>query len=130
MARSFRPFAALTDAQWRKSFGDSLAPLIPRYLRRGATERIKATGEVLIALDTDQVRRELERFRRCNIEGLAICLINAYVNPAHEVAIRELAGEILGDIPCSISSEVSPLAQEYPMARPSSSCARQLDCPR
>src|SRR4029079_13296925 len=51
-----------------------------------------------------------------NVEGLAICLINSYVNDAHEQRVLELAKEILGDIPISISSSVSPLAKEYPRA--------------
>jgi N-methylhydantoinase A len=115
-ARSWRPMEALTDPGWRRSFGDARAPLVDRYLRRGVHERLTATGEVLIELDEDDVRRELERFKRCHIEGLAVCLINAYLNPAHERRVRELATEVLGDIPISISSEVSPLAKEYARA--------------
>jgi N-methylhydantoinase A len=76
-ARSWRPLEALTDADWRRPFGDANAPLIERYLRRGVRERLTNDGEVLIPLDEDHVRQELERFKRCNIEGLAICLINS-----------------------------------------------------
>jgi N-methylhydantoinase A len=115
-ARSWRPIEALTDPGWRRPFGDARAPLVDRYLRRGVRERMLAAGEVLIALDEDDARRELERYKRCNIQGLAICLINAYLNPTHELRVRELAREILGDIPISISSEVSPLAKEYARA--------------
>ncbi len=115
-ARSWRPMEALTDPGWRRPFGDARAPLVDRYLRRGVRERMLATGEVLIELDEDHARRELERFKRCNVEGLAICLINAYLNPSHELRVRELASEVLGDIPISISSEVSPLAKEYARA--------------
>ena len=115
-ARSWRPLEALTDPGWRRPFGDARAPLVDRYLRRGVRERMLASGEVLIELDEAHARAELQRFAKCEIEGLAICLINAYLNPAHEVRIRELATEILGDIPISISSEVSPLAKEYARA--------------
>jgi N-methylhydantoinase A len=115
-ARSWRPLEALTDPGWRRPFGDARAPLVDRYLRRGVHERLTADGGVLIELDEDQARAELERYKRCDIEGLAICLLNAYLNPAHEVRVRELAQEILGDIPISISSEVSPLAKEYARA--------------
>jgi N-methylhydantoinase A len=115
-ARSWRPIEALTDPGWRRSFGDARRPLVDRYLRRGVHERMLASGEVLIELDEDETRRELERFKRCDIQGLAVCLINAYLNPAHEHRVRELALEILGDIPISISSEVSPLAKEYARA--------------
>ena len=74
-----------------------------RYLRRGVRERMLATGEVLIELDEAHARAELERCAKCGIEGVAICLINAYVNPAHEVGSASWSTEVLGDIPCSIS---------------------------
>src|SRR5438270_4301851 len=111
-----RPLTALTDMSWRRGFSDASRPLVPRYLRRGIRERITAGGEVLIALDEDQARAELDVLARCGVEGVAICLINAYVDGAHERRLRQLVGEVLGDVACSISSEVSPLAKEYPRA--------------
>ena len=116
-ARSWRPLEAQTDPDWRRSFGDSSRPLVARYLRRGVRERMTAAGDVLIALDEAHLRLELERYGRAEIDGLAICLINAYVNGAHERRVREVVAEVLGpDLPVSISSEVSPLAKEYPRA--------------
>jgi len=116
IGRCWRPFEALTDGHWRKSFGDAASPLVPRYLRCGVRERMLATGEALIGLDEEQARSVLGRLKHSGIEGLAICLLNSYVNPEHEVRLRELAAEVLGDIPCSISSFASPLAKEYPRA--------------
>lgn len=116
MGRVWRPAEAILDPHWRRSFGDAARPLVPRYLRRGIRERITADGGVLFPLDEEQARRELEVLRRCGVTGVAICLLNAYVNPAHEVRLRELVQEVLGDVPCSLSSEVSPLAKEYTRA--------------
>ncbi|WP_063063432.1 hydantoinase/oxoprolinase family protein [Nocardia violaceofusca] len=116
MGRVWRPAEAILDPRWRRSFGDAARPLIPRYLRRGIRERITAGGGVLFELDEAQARAELEVLRRCEVAGVAICLINAYVNPAHELRLRELVREVLGDVPCSVSSEVSPLAKEYARA--------------
>ena len=116
MGRVWRPASGLLNPHWRRSFGDASRPLVPRYLRRGIRERVTATGDVLFELDEAQARTELELLRSCGVEGVAICLINAYVNPAHEQRLRELVLEVLGDVPCSISSEVSPLAKEYARA--------------
>ena len=116
MGRVWRPAEAILDPGWRRSFGDAARPLVPRYLRRGIRERITADGQVLFSLDEDQARAELEVLRTCHVTGVAICLINAYLNPAHERRLRELVSEVLGDVPCSISSEVSPLAKEYTRA--------------
>src|SRR5699024_941379 len=85
-----------------------------RYLRRGIAERIKSDGDVLIPFDEQQAYEQLEVLRKCNVQGVAICLINAYINPNHEIKLREMVHEVLGDIPCSISSETSPLIKEYP----------------
>jgi N-methylhydantoinase A len=116
VGRTWRPLEALTDPGWRRSFGDAARPLVPRYLRRGVKERLLASGQTLIELDEDQARGQLEVLARCNVEGVAICLINSYVNAAHEQRLRELVHEVLGDVAVSISAEVSPLAKEYPRA--------------
>jgi N-methylhydantoinase A len=112
--RVWRPYDALTDASWRRGFGDAARPVVPRYLRRGIRERMMADGRVLVPLDEDQARHQLEILRRCGVQGVAICLLHSWVNPAHEVRLRQLVHEVLGDVPSSISSEISPLAKEYP----------------
>jgi N-methylhydantoinase A len=116
IGRTWRPAEGLTNPQWRRSYGDANRPLVPRYLRRGIRERLTADGGVLIALDEDHAREELAVLRGCGVEGVAICLLNAYVNDHHEERLRQLVHEELGDIPVSISSEVSPLAKEFARA--------------
>ena len=44
---------------------------------------------------------------------MAICLLHSYLNPQHEIRLRELVREVLGDVEVSISSEVSPHVREY-----------------
>jgi N-methylhydantoinase A len=113
----YRPLGRQVDPSWRRSFGDAARPLVPRYLRRGVRERIRADGSQHVALDEDHARAHLDVFRRCGVEGVAICLLNAYVTADHELRLRELVHEVLGDdLPVSISSETSPLAKEYARA--------------
>jgi N-methylhydantoinase A len=112
-----RPLDGQTDPAWRRPFGDAARPLVPRYLRRGVVERMLADGSELRALDEEQARAQLAVLGRCEVQGVAICLLNAYVNPAHELRLRELTREELGaDVAVSISSETSPLAKEYARA--------------
>ena len=108
-----RPSADLTNPRWRRNFSDGSSPLVPRYLRRGVKERITATGEVFIPLDEDEARAEIQVLGRCGVQGVAIGLLNSYVNPAHEQRLRQLVLEELGDVAISLSSEVSPVAREY-----------------
>lgn len=108
-----RPSADLTNPRWRRSFSDGSAPLVPRYLRRGVKERITATGDVFIPLDEQEAREQIRVLKKCGVQGIAIGLLNSYVNPAHELRLRDIVREELGDIPMSLSSEVSPVAREY-----------------
>jgi N-methylhydantoinase A len=114
--RVWRPTSDVSNHHWRRSFGDSSRPLVPRYLRRGIRERMLASGDVFIPFNEDQARVELEVLARCNIEGVGICLLNSYASAEHEELLRALVRDVLGDIPCSISAEVSPLAKEYARA--------------
>ncbi|MBS1889160.1 MAG: hydantoinase/oxoprolinase family protein [Actinobacteria bacterium] len=117
MANAWRPRAGQTDPHWRRSFGDASGrALVPRYLRRTVVERIAADGSVLVPLDEDQAREELGILADCGVEGVAVCLLNAYVDGRHERRLGELIAAELGDVACSLSSEVSPLAREHPRA--------------
>jgi N-methylhydantoinase A len=68
-------------------------------------------------LDHDHARSQLNVLKRCDVQGVAICLLNSYVNRSHEERLRELTLEVLGqEVPVSISAETSPLAKEYARA--------------
>jgi N-methylhydantoinase A len=88
--------------------------LAPLELTIEADERMAANGEVVRELDEDALRRDLQALKdRGEVEALTICFINAYVNGAHEVQAREVAKQVFGAVPISISSEVVPEMQEY-----------------
>ncbi len=76
-------------------------------------ERIAADGTVLRELDERQARSELMRLRHAGCESLAICLLNAYANPAHENRLAEIARDA-GFDEISISTLVSPLRKIVP----------------
>jgi N-methylhydantoinase A len=88
--------------------------LAPLELTIEADERMAADGSVVTVLDEDKLRVELQRLKdKGQVEALTICFINAYLNGAHEARAREIAQEIFGPLPISISSEVVPEMQEY-----------------
>ena len=94
------------------------APLLaPLELTIEADERMDAQGNTVSALNEKDFKKDLKILLDKNeIEALTICFINSYVNGAHEIRAREIAQEILGEIPISISSEVVPEMQEYERA--------------
>ena len=88
-------------------------PLVPRYLRLEVDERLDAGGQVLTALDPDEVRQRIEELLAEGVESLAVCLINAYRNPVHERAIREVAQAESPELFVSLSHEVVSAIREY-----------------
>lgn len=89
-------------------------PLVPRRLRREVTERMGPRGEIRVALDEDSVRRAAARLREDGVEAVAVALIHAYANPAHERRVAEILRE---ELPpgtyLSCSHEVLPEIREY-----------------
>lgn len=88
--------------------------LAPLELTIEAQERIGGKGEIVRALDVEQLRAQLQKLRiKGGVQALTICFFNAYLNPVHEREAKLIAAEIFNDIPISISSEVVPEMQEY-----------------
>jgi N-methylhydantoinase A len=88
--------------------------LAPLELTIEADERMAADGSVVRELDEQKLRVDLQKLKDTGeVEALTICFINAYLNGAHEVQARDIAREIFGSVPISISSEVVPEMQEY-----------------
>ncbi|MCA9052845.1 MAG: hydantoinase B/oxoprolinase family protein, partial [Planctomycetaceae bacterium] len=86
-------------------------PLYERTIE--ADERLDVHGEVLQPLDRDPLLQELRSALAAGIESLAVCLLHAWVNPAHELQIEELAWEA-GFREISLSHHVSPRIKIVP----------------
>jgi N-methylhydantoinase A len=91
-------------------------PLAPLEFTIEAYERLDPQGNVLIKLDEERIRADLQMLARKGIEALTVSLINAYANGVHERRIRDIAREIMPNVPVSISSEVMPEMYEYERA--------------
>ncbi|MCX5495869.1 hydantoinase/oxoprolinase family protein [Kaistia dalseonensis] len=88
-------------------------PLVPRHRRLEVVERIKADGSVYRPLDEASVAPALAALVAEGVDTIAVCLINAYANPAHELRVEELlrAGGFTGGI--SLSHKISGEYREY-----------------
>ena len=71
-------------------------------------ERIDASGRVLKALDIDEFREKVKRVKTSLFESAAVCLMNSYLNPVHEILVsEELKSQGIKSV--SLSHKVSPL---------------------
>ena len=80
---------------------------------REANERMGARGEVVEAVDRDQVRRIVRDLVESGVESLTVSLINSYANPAHEREIGGLIEELYPGFPVTLSADVLPEFREY-----------------
>lgn len=88
-------------------------PLVPRNLRLTVNERIASTGEILSELDEAGVNAACNELISKGVDTIAVCLINAYVNPEHEERVRDLILADYPDLPVTISTVVAPEIREY-----------------
>jgi N-methylhydantoinase A len=87
--------------------------LAARRHRFGVRERISADGTVLTALDIADLDRVIDRIAACGAGVVAVSLLGSFVDPSHEIAVRERLAERLPGLPCSCSHEVSPEIREF-----------------
>ena len=88
-------------------------PLVPRRRRLEVDERVRADGSVLQALDETQARGAIQSLARLGVESVAVCLLNSFENPAHELTLKRLLAEELPAGSVSVSYEVLPQIREY-----------------
>ncbi len=111
IARSLVPGGLAAWIIWPKP-----QPLAPLEATIEAVERIGADGAVVRPLDEAKLRQSLETLRRERVEAVTVCLMNAYVNAAHERRVAAIVAEELPGIPVSISADILPEMQEYERA--------------
>jgi N-methylhydantoinase A len=88
-------------------------PLVPRELRFGVRERLRANGEVSIPLDSRSLDNAIAGIKKSGATSVAVCFLHAYINPAHELAAVERLTQALPGVGVSRSSDVLPQIKEY-----------------
>ncbi|NQT56959.1 MAG: hydantoinase/oxoprolinase family protein [Desulfobacteraceae bacterium] len=94
-------------------FAEFPKPLIPRRFRLEVDERLRTDGTVLKPLDPEEARKAVHKLIEMGVESIAVCLLNSFENPAHELMIKEIIQEESPDVSISISYEVLPQIREY-----------------
>ena len=97
------------DFTWRKP-----TPLVERPDCLGIVERLDEEGQVETPLDTERLT---ETLRELDLDGsdvaVAVCTLFSYLNPEHEVRVREVVEDVLPGVPVSLSHDVAPIWREY-----------------
>jgi len=99
IARIERPDGGLYDI-----FVDLPEPLVPRYLRLEADERIGADGDIVRPLEDESIFEAIEMFKEARVDAVAVSLLFSFKNPMHENRIKEICEELFPQAAVTISS--------------------------
>jgi N-methylhydantoinase A len=98
----------LYDLAWEKP-----EPLVERYLRQVVDERVDAQGRIERALEPRDAERAVEALLAEKVEAIAICLLNSFANPRHELMLKDVVECKAPGLKLSVSYEVLPEIKEY-----------------
>jgi N-methylhydantoinase A len=88
-------------------------PLIPRRMIFEVTERLLADGSVQTPLDEAEARGLARELAARGVTAVAVCLLHAYLNSAHERRLAEILADEAPGLAVTVSHEVSPTFREY-----------------
>ncbi|MFN8217101.1 MAG: hydantoinase/oxoprolinase family protein [Solirubrobacterales bacterium] len=88
-------------------------PIVPRALIEEVDERVDSRGEVVVELDEAGARDAIQRLLDEGVEAIAISFLWSFLNPAHELRVRELAEELAPATFVTASSQLVPKWGEY-----------------
>ena len=121
VTRGFRHMIEIARQSVPDGYGNSFfwvkpPRLVPLHLVREVGGRMNFSGEELESLDEKQVLEAVGELVEDGVRCIAVCLLHAYANGAHERRIGELIKERYPDIFVSLSSVVLPEYREYERA--------------
>jgi N-methylhydantoinase A len=88
-------------------------PLVPRRLRIGVAERLRADGSVERPLDLGSVDRAVATLKAEGVEAVAIAFLHAWRDPKHEHAAAEAVRRAMPDAYVTCSADVLPQIKEF-----------------
>lgn len=109
---------AKTDGLSEMLKGDIIAwdkpePLVPHQLIKGVTERVDYKGAEVVALNLQEVEQALADLVARGVEAVAISFLWSFMNPQHELRVKEFISQKYPRLFVTVSSEVSPYLGEY-----------------
>jgi N-methylhydantoinase A len=70
-------------------------------------------GKTLKSIDVEASREAIRRLKNKNVQSVAVCFLFSFLNPAHELKIKELFAGEFPEARLSLSYEVLPQIREF-----------------
>jgi N-methylhydantoinase A len=87
--------------------------LAPPFYTEEIPERVDFRGNVLKPIDVEAARLAIRRLKKKGVQSVAVCFLFSFLNPDHELKIKELFGEEFPEARLSLSYEVLPQIREF-----------------
>jgi len=87
--------------------------LAPPYYTEEIPERVDFRGNALKPIDVEAAREAIKRLKKKGVESVAVCFLFSFLNPDHELKIKELFAREFPEARLSLSYEVLPQIREF-----------------
>src|SRR5262245_1851944 len=87
--------------------------LAPPFLTEEIPERVDFKGNALKAIDVEASREAVRRLKKKGVQSVAVCFLFSFLNPDHELKIKQLFAQEFPEARLSLSYEVLPQIREF-----------------
>jgi N-methylhydantoinase A len=89
------------------------APIVPKRLIRGVSERVDCFGEVVAALNEAQAETAIRELVAEGVQAIAVCFLWSFRNSKHELRVRDLVRKLAPEVFVTCSVDIAPKWGEY-----------------
>ncbi|MEA3192827.1 MAG: N-methylhydantoinase [Betaproteobacteria bacterium] len=89
------------------------APIVPKRLIRGVSERVDCFGEIVVSLNEKEAEAAIRELLDEGVQAIAICFLWSFRNPAHELQVKKLVEQIKPGLFVTCSVDIAPKWGEY-----------------
>ena len=88
-------------------------PIIPRTLIEEVSERMDWQGEVYLPINMSEARSAIQVLLDQDVEAIAIAFLWGFINPSHELAVKQLVQEVAPEVFVTCAHELIAKPGEY-----------------
>jgi N-methylhydantoinase A len=89
------------------------APIVPKRLIRGVSERVDCFGEVVVELNEKEAEAAIRELAAEGVQAIAVCFLWSFRNPRHEQRVRDLVQKLAPGVYVTCSVDIAPKWGEY-----------------
>lgn len=87
--------------------------LAPPYYTEEIPERVDFRGEALRPIDVESSLQAVRNLKKKGVESIAVCFLFSFLNPDHELKMKEIVEQEFPEANLSLSCEVLPQIREF-----------------